>query len=111
MRFVILGGGPAGYAAAGTAAQLGAEVTLVEQTGLGGNCTLTEPGSIVGRAGVTVVGLTDLPSTMPYHASTLFSRNVQALLLHLAPEGELALDWSDEITAGACVAGKQEAPA
>jgi H+-translocating NAD(P) transhydrogenase subunit alpha len=74
----------------------------------GGNCELTEPGEIVERAGITIVGLTNLPSTMPYHASTLYSRNVQALLLHLAPEGELALDWSDEITSGACVAGKQE---
>jgi NAD/NADP transhydrogenase alpha subunit len=48
---------------------------------------------------------------MPYHASMLYSRNVQALLLHLAPEGELALDWSDEITSGACVAGKKEGAA
>jgi len=77
----------------------------------GGNCELTEPGEIVERHGVTLVGLTNLPSTMPYHASTLYSRNVQALLLHLAPEGELALDWSDEITSGACVAGKQEVAA
>ena len=77
----------------------------------GGNCELTEPGEVVERAGVTIVGLTNLPSTMPYHASMLYSRNVQALLLHLAPEGELALDWSDEITAGACVAGKQEVTA
>jgi len=75
----------------------------------GGNCELTEPGSIVERGGVTLVGTTNLPSTMPYHASMLYSRNVQALLLHLAPEGNLALDWSDEITSGACVAGKQEA--
>ena len=58
-----------------------------------------------------VVGLKDLSSTMPYHASMLYSRNVQALLLHLAPEGELTLDWSDEITSGACVAGKQEVAA
>jgi NAD/NADP transhydrogenase alpha subunit len=48
---------------------------------------------------------------MPYHASTLYSRNVQALLLHLAPEGQLTLDWNDEITSGACVAGKQEGAA
>ena len=75
----------------------------------GGNCELTQPGEIVERGGVTLVGLTNLPSTMPYHASMLYSRNVQALLLHLAPEGNLALDWSDEITSGACVAGKQEA--
>ncbi len=77
----------------------------------GGNCELTQPGEIVEAEGVTIVGLTNLPSTMPYHASTLYSRNVQALLLHLAPEGELTLDWSDEITAGACVAGKQEVTA
>ena len=84
-------------------------VDLAAETG--GNCELTEPGEIVERAGVTLVGLTNLPSTMPYHASTLYSRNVQALLLHLAPEGTVNLDWSDEITAGACVAGKQEVAA
>ena len=84
-------------------------VDLAAETG--GNCELTEPGEMVVRAGVTLVGLTNLASTMPYHASTLYSRNVQALLLHLAPEGELALDWSDEITSGACVAGKQEVSA
>jgi NAD(P) transhydrogenase subunit alpha len=75
----------------------------------GGNCELTEPGEIVVREGVTLVGLTNLASSMPYHASTLYARNIQTLLLHLAPGGELNLDWSDEITAGACVAGKQEA--
>ncbi len=77
----------------------------------GGNCELTEPGEVVEREGVTLVGLTNLPSSMPTHASMLYSRNVQALLLHLAPGGELALDWSDEITAGACVAGRQEVAA
>jgi NAD(P) transhydrogenase subunit alpha len=69
----------------------------------GGNCELTESGSVVERDGVTLVGLTNLPSSMPYHASMLYSRNVQALLVHLAPGGEPALDWDDEITAGACV--------
>ena len=82
-------------------------VDLAAETG--GNCELTVPGEIVEREGVTLVGLTNLPSTMPYHASMLYSRNVQALLLHLAPGGELNLDWNDEITAGACVAGRQEA--
>jgi H+-translocating NAD(P) transhydrogenase subunit alpha len=77
----------------------------------GGNCELTEPGAVVVRDGVTLVGLTNLPSTMPYHASTLYSRNVQALLLHLAPEGELALDWNDEITAGTCVTRPKEVAA
>jgi NAD(P) transhydrogenase subunit alpha len=84
-------------------------VDLAAETG--GNCELTEPGEIVEREGVTLVGVTNLPSSMPYHASTLYSRNIQALLLHLAPEGAMNLDWSDEITAGACVAGKQEVAA
>ena len=84
-------------------------VDLAAETG--GNCELTVPGEIVEREGVTIVGSTNLPSTMPYHASTLYSRNVQALLLHLAPEGTPALDWSDEITAGACVTRPKEAVA
>ena len=77
----------------------------------GGNCELTEPGEEVVREGVTIVGLTNLPSTMPFHASQLYARNVFALLHHLAPEGTLALDWEDEITAGACVTRQQRVPA
>jgi NAD(P) transhydrogenase subunit alpha len=77
----------------------------------GGNCELTEPGEVVVREGVTLVGLTDLPSSMPFHASQLYARNVAALLNHLAPGGTLALDWDDEITAGACVTRKQGVPA
>jgi len=69
----------------------------------GGNCELTRPGEVVAESGVTIVGLTNLPSTMPFHASQLYARNVSSLLQHLAPEGEPALDWNDEITAGACV--------
>jgi H+-translocating NAD(P) transhydrogenase subunit alpha len=69
----------------------------------GGNATLTVPGELVVREGVTIIGLTNLPSTVPVHASQLYARNVEALLTHLAPGGELALDWADEITAGACV--------
>jgi H+-translocating NAD(P) transhydrogenase subunit alpha len=69
----------------------------------GGNAQLTVPGEEVVREGVTIVGLTNLPSSVPVHASQLYARNVQALLTHLAPDGELALDWDDEITSGACV--------
>jgi H+-translocating NAD(P) transhydrogenase subunit alpha len=76
-------------------------VDLAAETG--GNCELTEPGSEVQLHGVTIVGFTDFPSRTPYHASQLYSRNVTALLLHLAPGGELALDFDDEITGGACV--------
>jgi len=69
----------------------------------GGNCELTVPGEVVEVGGVSIVGTTNLPSLMAFHASQLYSRNVAALLQHLAPNGELALDWEDEITAGACV--------
>jgi NAD(P) transhydrogenase subunit alpha len=75
----------------------------------GGNCELTQPGEEVVRGGVTIVGFTNLPSTMPHHASQLYARNVAALLQHLAPEGELELDFDDEITAGACVTRRQVA--
>jgi NAD(P) transhydrogenase subunit alpha len=75
----------------------------------GGNCELTEPGSEVEREGVTIVGPTNLAATMPYHASQLYSRNVTAVLQHLAPEGNLVLDFDDEITAGACVTRKEVA--
>jgi H+-translocating NAD(P) transhydrogenase subunit alpha len=69
----------------------------------GGNCELTEPGAEVERHGVAIVGTTNVPATMPFHASQLYSRNVAALLQHLAPEGDLRLDFDDEITGGACV--------
>ena len=77
----------------------------------GGNCELTAPGEVVERENVTIVGLTNVPSTMPYHASQLYARNVAALLHHLAPEGEPVLDFEDEITAGACVTRQEEVPA
>jgi len=76
-------------------------VDLAAQTG--GNCEATVPGEVVEWAGVTVIGTTNLPSLMAYHSSQLYSRNVSALLQHLAPNGKLVLDWDDEITAGACV--------
>jgi NAD(P) transhydrogenase subunit alpha len=76
-------------------------VDLAAETG--GNCELTTPGEETVEHGVTIVGLTNLPGTMPAHASQLYARNVMALLQHLAPEGQLALDFEDEITAGACV--------
>jgi NAD(P) transhydrogenase subunit alpha len=82
-------------------------VDLAAETG--GNCELTRPGEEVDDDGVSIVGFTNLPSTMPTHASQLYARNVAALLTHLAPEGELKLDFADEITAGACVTRKETA--
>jgi NAD(P) transhydrogenase subunit alpha len=76
-------------------------VDLAAETG--GNCELTRPGETVVAGPVTIVGPLNLASTMPGHASQLYARNVAALLTHLAPGGELRLDWDDEITAGTCV--------
>jgi NAD(P) transhydrogenase subunit alpha len=76
-------------------------VDLAAETG--GNCALTEPGSVVERNGVRIDGTLNLPSQMPVHASLLYANNVVNLLLHLAPEGELRLDFEDEITAGSCI--------
>ncbi len=70
----------------------------------GGNCELTVPGETVRHAGVTIVGPLNLPSAMPQHASQMFGRNVQTLLDHLAPKGELTLDLDDEITGAMCLA-------
>ena len=80
-------------------------VDLAAETG--GNCELTRPGEEFSEDGVTIVGLTNLPSTMAYDASRLYSRNVASLLQHLAPEGELRLDFEDEIIAGACVTRRE----
>jgi proton-translocating NAD(P)+ transhydrogenase subunit alpha len=77
----------------------------------GGNAELTQPDEEVVHEGVTILGPTNLPSSMPYHASQLYARNVSALVQHLAPEGELKLDFEDEITAGACVTRKEEVAA
>jgi NAD(P) transhydrogenase subunit alpha len=76
-------------------------VDLAAETG--GNCELTRPGEVIETGGVTIIGTLNLPSLMPTHSSQLYARNVASLLQHLAPGGELNLDWSDEITAGACV--------
>jgi NAD(P) transhydrogenase subunit alpha len=80
-------------------------VDLAAETG--GNCELTRPGEVFESDGVTIVGTVNLPSTMATHASQLYSRNVAALIEHLAPNGELNLDWSDEITAGTCVTRRE----
>jgi NAD(P) transhydrogenase subunit alpha len=70
----------------------------------GGNCALTSPGETVVVDGVTIVGLTNVPATMPVHASQMYSRNMQAFLALIVVEGGLALDFEDEIVRDACVA-------
>ena len=76
-------------------------VDLAAETG--GNVELTRPGEEVDVDGVTIVGTRNIPSTMPLTTSQLFARNVANLLLHLVKDGAINLDFSDEITKGACV--------
>ena len=76
-------------------------VDLAAETG--GNCELTEAGKIIQVGGVTIDGTRNLPSTMPVHASQLYSKNVSTLLLLLVKDGALKLDFNDEIVKGACV--------
>jgi NAD(P) transhydrogenase subunit alpha len=80
-------------------------VDLAAETG--GNCELTKPGKEIVVNDVTIVGTTNVPSTMPTHASQLLSRNVSALLGLIVKDGALALDWDDEIVAGSCVTRKE----
>ncbi len=63
----------------------------------GGNCELTRPGEIVVEHGVTIIGWFNLASTVPYHASQMFARNVSAFLLYLVKDGKLQLNMDDEI--------------
>lgn len=63
----------------------------------GGNCESTKTGETVVEDGVTIIGAINLASTVPYHASQMYGRNVSAFLLHLVREGKLNLDLNDEI--------------
>ena len=79
----------------------------------GGNCELTEAGETVEHVGVKIVGPTNLPSTMPIHASQLYSRNMYNLIGHITEDHSedkdekdlhLELDFEDEITSETCIA-------
>jgi NAD(P) transhydrogenase subunit alpha len=63
----------------------------------GGNCELTRPGEKITAHGVTIIGWYNFASTVPYHASQMYARNVSAFLLHLVKDGKLRLDAADEI--------------
>jgi proton-translocating NAD(P)+ transhydrogenase subunit alpha len=70
----------------------------------GGNCELTKLSEVVIRHGVTIVGYFNLASTVPYHASQMYSRNLTAFVLNVLKDGQLNLDLNDEITRETMVA-------
>ncbi len=76
-------------------------VDLAAETG--GNCELSEPGETVLRHDVKIIAPLNVPSTMAEHASQLYARNIEALLGLMIDEGQLKLDFEDEVIAGACI--------
>ena len=69
----------------------------------GGNCALSHADETVERDGVTIVAPTNLPATVPVHASQLYSRNVTSFLSLLIKDGQLHLDMNDDIVGPSCV--------
>ncbi|MBW3533974.1 MAG: Re/Si-specific NAD(P)(+) transhydrogenase subunit alpha [Gemmatimonadetes bacterium] len=76
-------------------------VDLASETG--GNCEATRMGETVERNGVKVLGPVNLPATVPYHASQMFSKNVATFLKELLDEGELALDFDNDVVGPTCL--------
>lgn len=63
----------------------------------GGNCELTKAGEKISVNGITIIGWFNLASTVPYHASQMYARNLTAFLVHLVKDGKLQLNTADEI--------------
>jgi H+-translocating NAD(P) transhydrogenase subunit alpha len=74
----------------------------------GGNCALTKPGQETVQNGVLIVGPLNLPSTVPFHASQMYSRTLVNYLLYLTKEGKLNFDLTDEMTRGPLVTHQGE---
>jgi len=70
----------------------------------GGNCELTKPGITQTIGGVTLMAPLNLPAQVPVHASQLYAKNILNFLGLIVKKGELSIDLSDEVLAGACVA-------
>ena len=69
----------------------------------GGNCAYTEGGRNVVHHGVTIIGSINLPASMPVHASQMYAKNLQTLVEYCVKDGEMKLDFEDEIIAASCV--------
>ncbi len=69
----------------------------------GGNCAGTKPGQTVLRNGVKLIGASDLPSSVPNHASALYAKNLLSLITPFLNEGKLVLNTDDELIDGALI--------
>ncbi|MGB3612440.1 MAG: NAD(P) transhydrogenase subunit alpha, partial [Elainellaceae cyanobacterium] len=72
--------------------------------GQGGNCACSEAGKDVVAHGVTIIGPTNLPASMPVHASQTYAKNLQSLVNLLVKDGEITLNFEDDIISGTCAA-------
>jgi NAD(P) transhydrogenase subunit alpha len=70
---------------------------------MGGNCAGTKAGEEVMSHGVKILGPLNLPSSMPEDASRMFSRNIQSFLQGIMKDGELNLNFEDEVVSGTCI--------
>ena len=66
----------------------------------GGNCELTKKDEIITHNGVTIDGSSNIPGSMPVHASELYAKNITAFLTYMIEDGELNLNLDDEIISG-----------
>ncbi|MEO8200331.1 MAG: Re/Si-specific NAD(P)(+) transhydrogenase subunit alpha [Gemmatimonadota bacterium] len=64
----------------------------------GGNCELTRAGESLNVGGVLIIGAVNLPATVPFHASQMYSKNLETLIKHLVTDGKIELNITDEIT-------------
>ncbi len=64
----------------------------------GGNCELTKAGETIVEHGVTIIGTINMASTVPYHASQMYARNLTTFLTHLVKDGKFKFEMGDEIT-------------
>jgi NAD(P) transhydrogenase subunit alpha len=69
----------------------------------GGNCELTRAGEDVVEGGVKIIGPINISTTIPFHASQMYAKNVATFLLHLVDGGKLKIDTEDEITEGTLI--------
>jgi NAD(P) transhydrogenase subunit alpha len=82
-------------------------VDLAAETG--GNCELTKAGETVVHNGVLILGPVNLPASMPFHASQMFSKNLVTFVMEMRnKEGSLNLDWGNEVLSGVCVTFQRE---
>ena len=83
----------------------GSVIVDMAASALGGNCELSQAGeTVVTENGVTIVAPENLPASMPLSASQFYARNISSLLLNMVKDGDLNLDFEEEVTKATVIA-------